>query len=387
MPPRRPRLARGVSCSDLPAKMIERAPDVVFRVRLAPRPRLDYVNRAILALSGYSPEEWYSDGGLAARIVHPADRRKVQDVARSRRLPPQPAVVRWMRKDGTVVRTEISAIPVYGRQGTLVAIEGIARDITATPRVDEGAIRTSDRFLRVAFDQAPAGLAHIAADGRFLHVNRRMCEITGYSADELLGKRFHEITHPDDVERDMALLHQIRGKEGASGTIEKRCVHRDGSIAWVKVTVCRLRNAGATTDSLAVVDRVPPPAEREEEKRRLTYCGIEVDTDRLDVAWNGRSIALTLKEVLLLRYLIRHCGEMLARDRLLRDVWGYEYSGRSRTLDVHVCRLRRKLPPLTGSLVTIGHFGYTLTQGLDEQAPGAVKRKLTDIFQGQNRDG
>ena len=352
--------------------MIDRAPDVVFRVRLAPRLRLEYVNRAVLALSGYSPEEWYADGGLAARIVHPADRRKVQEVARSRRLPAQPAVVRWLRKDGAVVRTEISAIPVYGRAGTLLAIEGIARDITATPRPDEGIARASDRFLRAAFDQAPAGLAHLAADGRLLHVNQRVCEITGYTADELLGKPFHEITHPDDVPRDMALLHQLRGKEGATGTIEKRCVQRDGAIAWVRVTARRLRNAGSTTDSLAVVDCVAPPAGRDEEKRRLTYGGIEVDIDRLDVAWNGRSIALTLKEVLLLRYLIRHCGEMLARDRLLRDVWGYEYSGRSRTLDVHVCRLRRKLPPLAGSLVTIGHFGYTLTQSFDEQLPGAV---------------
>lgn len=371
MPRRTPRLARRVSSSSDPlCSLVERAPDVVFRVRLTPRPRLDYINRAVLEVSGYSPEEWYADSGLAARIVHPADRRKLQDVVRSRRLPPQPAVLRWLRKDGGVVRTEISAIPVYGRQRTLVAIEGIARDITAA-RTDQGTGRANDRFLRTAFDQAPAGLAHIAADGRFLHVNRRLCEITGFSADELLAKRFHEITHPDDVERDVALLQQLRANDAARGAIEKRCVCKDGSHAWVKVAASRLRSAGSTTDSLAVVDRISPPAAREAEQRRLTYCGLEVDPDRLEVTWNGRSIALTLKEVLLLRYLIRRCGQMLARDRLLRDVWGYKHSGRSRTLDVHVCRLRRKLPPLADSLITIGHFGYTLAQGLNGQVPGA----------------
>jgi len=387
MPRRTPRLARGRSSSSDPLRrLVERAPDVIFRVRLTPRPRLDYINRAVLEVSGYSPEEWCADSGLAARIVHPADRRKLQDVVRSRRLPPRPVVLRWLRKDGAVVRTEISAIPVYGRRRTLVAIEAVARDITGA-RTDRGVSGAHDRFPSTVFDQAPTGLARIAADGRFLAVNRRMCEITGFSADELLARRFHEITHPDDVERDIALLQQLRASDGARGVIEKRCVCKDGSHAWVKVSASRLRDAGPTTDSLAVVDRISPPAVREGEQRRLTYCGIEVDTDRLEVTWNGRRVALTLKEVLLLRYLICRCGQVLARDRLLRDVWGYKHPGRGRTVDVHVCRLRRKLPPLADSLVTIAHFGYTLARGLNGQVPGAVQRPEAQQAPGKRSAG
>jgi PAS domain S-box-containing protein len=340
--------------------LIDRAPDIIFRVRLAPRPRLEYINRAVLAISGYSPEEWYADNGLASRIVHPGDRRKLRALAASRGLSPQPAVLRWTRKDGTIVRTEISAIPIHNRQGTLVAVEGVARDTTAGRHEDTS--RAGDRFLRAAFEQAPAGLARIGADGRFLQVNLRICELTGLTAAELLGMRLHDVAHPDDIDRDVALLRHLRLTDGANGAVEHRCLHKDGSPVWVKVMACRLRHTGSPTDILVVIDRVPPPPGQDEEERRLTYAGIDVDTDRLNVSWNGRPVALTLKEVLLLRYMIRHGGEMLARDRLLRDVWGYEPSGRSRTLDVHVCRLRRKLPPLTDTLVTIGHFGYTLAQ-------------------------
>jgi hypothetical protein len=188
----------------------------------------------------------------------------------------------------------------------------------------------------------------------------------------LLAKHLHEITHPDHVEQQAALLRQLKANGPASGNVEVRCVCKDGSVRPVKITAARVHGGGSLADWLAVVDVVAPAAGITADERRLLYCGIEVDTDRLDVLWNGRGVALTLKEVLLLRYMIRHRGEMLARDRLLRDVWGYEHSGRSRTLDVHVCRLRRKLPPLGDSLVTIGHFGYTLTEVAPGQ-PGVVK--------------
>ncbi len=367
MSPRRSRPARGAApTQDFLPKLVERAHDIVFRVRLAPRPRLEYINRAASILTGYTEDEWYADGGaLALKIVHPADRRKLADVQRSRRLPAQPITIRWFAKDGSIVRTEIDAQAVNGRQGTFVAIEGIARRMRE--EADEPA-GLSDRFLRGAFEQAPCGLAHLAADGRLLHVNRRLCDICGFSPSELLGKRIQDVSHPDDIDREVAMLQQLRGTDGGDVTVEQRCVRKDGSHAWVKVTACRLRNAGSATDSLAMVVTIPPPSERQEEQHRISYDGIDVDTDRLDVQWNGRAVALTLKEVLLLRYLIRHRGEMLARDRLLRDVWGYEHSGRSRTLDVHVCRLRRKLPPLADSLVTIGHFGYTLAQAPESQA-------------------
>jgi DNA-binding response OmpR family regulator len=65
---------------------------------------------------------------------------------------------------------------------------------------------------------------------------------------------------------------------------------------------------------------------------------------------------------MLLQYLLQHRGRVLSRDRLLTDVWGYSYTGGTRTVDVHVRRLREKLPVLVDGLVTVKQFGYKLEE-------------------------
>jgi DNA-binding response OmpR family regulator len=99
----------------------------------------------------------------------------------------------------------------------------------------------------------------------------------------------------------------------------------------------------------------------------LRYGALTVDIDQHVVSCEGRDIKLTAKEFLLLRYLIEHRGRVLSRDRLLTDVWGYQYTGGTRTVDVHVRRLREKLPMLETSLATIKQFGYKL-----EDAPAVT---------------
>ena len=94
--------------------------------------------------------------------------------------------------------------------------------------------------------------------------------------------------------------------------------------------------------------------------RRIRYGPIVVDPDRHTVAADGTEVTLTAKEFLLLQYLLEHRGRVLSRDVLLTDVWGYRYTGGTRTVDVHVRRLREKLPLLAASLVTVKQFGYKL---------------------------
>ena len=94
----------------------------------------------------------------------------------------------------------------------------------------------------------------------------------------------------------------------------------------------------------------------------VAYGPIVVDSERHTVLSNGRSVVLTAKEFLLLEYLLKHKGRVLSRDVLLTDVWGYTYTGGTRTVDVHVRRLREKLPPLERLLVTVKQFGYKLLE-------------------------
>src|SRR5689334_9393218 len=92
----------------------------------------------------------------------------------------------------------------------------------------------------------------------------------------------------------------------------------------------------------------------------LTFGPIVMDLTRHIVSDDGRDVKLTAKEFLLLQYLLEHRGRVLSRDLLLGDVWGYRYTGGTRTVDVHVRRLREKLPALVDALVTVKQFGYKL---------------------------
>jgi len=92
----------------------------------------------------------------------------------------------------------------------------------------------------------------------------------------------------------------------------------------------------------------------------LTYGPLSIDLDKHLVAFRGDEVKLTAKEFLLLQYLIEHRGRVLSRDLLLTDVWSYQYTGGTRTVDVHIRRLREKLPYLGGAITTIKQFGYKL---------------------------
>ena len=92
----------------------------------------------------------------------------------------------------------------------------------------------------------------------------------------------------------------------------------------------------------------------------LKYGALTIDADRHAVTLDGEEIRLTAKEFLLLQYLVQHRGRVLSRDLLLTDVWGYHYTGGTRTVDVHIRRLREKLPMLGEAIETIKQFGYKL---------------------------
>jgi DNA-binding response OmpR family regulator len=98
------------------------------------------------------------------------------------------------------------------------------------------------------------------------------------------------------------------------------------------------------------------------EESSLTLGGLVMDLSSHTVSLDGQEVRLTAKEFMLLEYLLRHRGRVLSRDLLLADVWGYRYTGGTRTVDVHVRRLREKLPILVSSLETVKQFGYKLVE-------------------------
>ncbi|MBN1579252.1 MAG: PAS domain S-box protein [Anaerolineae bacterium] len=117
-------------------RIAENAQDLIYRYRLAPAPGFEYVNAAATAITGYTPQEHYADPQLGFKLVHPEDQPLLESMIRSPGSFDRPLVLRWRRKDGTMIWTEQHNVPIYDQAGNLVAFEGIARDITERKRAE-----------------------------------------------------------------------------------------------------------------------------------------------------------------------------------------------------------------------------------------------------------
>jgi DNA-binding response OmpR family regulator len=120
---------------------------------------------------------------------------------------------------------------------------------------------------------------------------------------------------------------------------------------------------------MAVQRRTRP---RDDEHAVVRYGSLTIDRGRHVILNRDAEVTLTAKEFLLLDYFVRHRGRVLSRERLLSDVWGYNYAGGTRTVDVHVRRLRKKLPPLGEALATVHQFGYKLLDVAAETEPSDI---------------
>lgn len=107
---------------------------------------------------------------------------------------------------------------------------------------EKNILRDLKERFRATFEQAAVGIAHVAPDGTWLRVNKKLCEIVGYTKEELLKKTFQEITHEDDLEKD--LDHQRKMLDGVIGnySTEKRYYRKNGNIIWIELTVSLVKD-------------------------------------------------------------------------------------------------------------------------------------------------
>ncbi|MFB2833400.1 PAS domain S-box protein [Floridanema evergladense] len=135
----------------------------------------------------------------------------------------------------------------------------IVRDVSDRKRM-EAALRESEERFRRAFDDAAIGMALVALDGRFLQVNRAICEITGYSEVEILGSFFQNITHPDDLEADLEYVRQVLAGERRTFQMEKRYIHKSGHFVWCVLSVSIVKDRQG--NSLYFVSQIQDISER-----------------------------------------------------------------------------------------------------------------------------
>jgi PAS domain S-box-containing protein len=128
--------------------LAENAKDLIYRLRLQPNQAFEYVSPSATAITGYTPEEHYADPNLGFKLVHPDDRPILQSLLDGGGMFGKPIVLRWKRKDGTILWTEQRNVPVLDDSGELVAIEGVARDITERKEAEKVLARQAQELAR-----------------------------------------------------------------------------------------------------------------------------------------------------------------------------------------------------------------------------------------------
>jgi len=121
-------------------------------------------------------------------------------------------------------------------------VEELNRHILEQERISK-ALRETEEHFRNAFDYAAIGMALVSPQGAWLRVNRSLCELVGYSEQELLSSNFQAVTHADDVGNDLANLYRLMQGETPTSQVEKRYVHRQGQIVWALNSVSLVRDA------------------------------------------------------------------------------------------------------------------------------------------------
>ena len=143
--------------------------------------------------------------------------------------------------NGTIRYILAAAGVVLDDAGQVAHVIGVNID-TTVGKESEDALRLSEERFSSAFKYAAIGMALVSLDGGFLKVNQALCDATGYSAAELTGKTFQELTHPDDLEASTVVMRQLLCGEINFSKIEKRHIHKDGRVVWTLVSVSLLRD-------------------------------------------------------------------------------------------------------------------------------------------------
>lgn len=139
--------------------------------------------------------------------------------------------------NGTVQYEEVQVVKVTDQEALT-----IIRNISDRKQ-SEAALRESEMRFRSIFDTAAVGISLANRDGKHMAVNQSLCQMLGYSEDELKGFTFQDITHPDDIELDLYYYQKLLSNEIDSFHIEKRYRHKNGHFIWTMLSVSIVRNA------------------------------------------------------------------------------------------------------------------------------------------------
>jgi len=226
--------------------------------------RFLHVNPRLCEILGYPEHELI--GKTGREISHPDDLDQINSQRPqlyAGELDRVRVQKRYVRKDGSTVWVDFSMVVERDAAGRPTHEIAVYEDITAR-RVAEEALRDSEERFRQTFELAASGIAHVSLDGRFMRVNRSLCEIFGYPQDELVGKTVREISHPADRGSTDAGRAAVLAGQIESVRLEKRYLRKDGAVVWVDLAIALVRSPdGQPAYEIAIFDDITPRKDAE----------------------------------------------------------------------------------------------------------------------------
>ena len=201
------------------------------------------VNPAMCRMLGYPREELL--GQTPALVTHPDDYARSVQKYQELRLGQQASnwdERRYIRKNGEVFWAQITVGMVRNGAGQPQYLVGMAIDVSEQRRI-LAELKESEARFRAIFESSPAGIGVMALDGRILDMNPAICQMYGYSREELLGQTTALVTHPDDMARSAELFQELIAGRRNSYWDERRYLRKNGEVFWAQVTLSMVRDA------------------------------------------------------------------------------------------------------------------------------------------------
>jgi PAS domain S-box-containing protein len=294
-------------------RLAENAPDLIYRYRLLPEPRFEYVSPAAAAITGYSPEDHYADPDLGRKLVHPDDRVLLEETTRDPGGPAGPVILRWIRRDGRVIWTEQQNVAIRDEKGRLVAIEGIARDVT--PRMQR------EREL--------GGVVRVAAALRHAPTREAMKPVIVGQLTDLLGAEGAALAMVDGSTGE-AIVELAQGRWAAAGGL--RIAPGTGIMGRVMATGAPYLSDNIRADPFVVQPGLISAT------RTAAFVPLVVQDQVIGALGLGRDIEFSQEDIRLLTAIADMAGNALHRAGVMETL-EHRVAERTRALEEANTRL------------------------------------------------
>ncbi|MBD1364674.1 PAS domain S-box protein [Mucilaginibacter sp. ZT4R22] len=225
---------------------------------------------AFKAIFGYQDHELANSTDTWAKLIVEEDRPRMDKCVTehylSHGLKPYNIDVRYKHKNGSIVWVNTTGRVIEWDGDEPVRMVGCHLDISKKKKT-ELSLEISEETFRNAFEHSSIGMVLVSTEGKFLKVNKSICAMLGYTAEELITKTFQEITHPDDLEADLSLLQKTLNKEIKNYQMEKRYFTKSGKVIWIVLNVSLVRDE--EEEPLYFVSQIKDITERKKAEEAL----------------------------------------------------------------------------------------------------------------------